>query len=132
MFIYFRAVIFHNLSWSTLNITYMNTLKVLLGCSTWFYAGLTAACIVLYCVLLFCIMRPYTEGWLDRYRIGVPPELSEIRTQPWLSQRSLINLRRNSITSVLVTISWRTCLSTTREHWTINPSITVERITFAM
>ena len=26
---------------------------------------------------------------LDRYRIGIPRELSEIRTQPWLSERSL-------------------------------------------
>ena len=30
-------------------------------------------------------MRPYTDGRLDRYRIGIPRELSEIRTQPWLS-----------------------------------------------
>ena len=26
---------------------------------------------------------------LDRYRIGIPRELSEIRTQPWLSEGSL-------------------------------------------
>ena len=26
---------------------------------------------------------------LDRYRIGIPRELSEIRTQPWLSKGSL-------------------------------------------
>ena len=39
--------------------------------------------------LLYCIMRPYTEGRLDRYRIGIPRELSEIRTQPWLSEVSL-------------------------------------------
>ena len=26
---------------------------------------------------------------LHRYRIGIPPELSEIRTQPWLSEVSL-------------------------------------------
>ena len=25
----------------------------------------------------------------DRYRIGIPRELSEIRTQPWLSEGSL-------------------------------------------
>ena len=55
---------------------------------------------------------------LDRYRIGIPRELSEIRTQPWLSEGSLtcdpchhrgpiflIARRRNSINSVLVTIS---------------------------
>ena len=34
-------------------------------------------------------MRPYTEGLLDRYRIGIPRELSEIHTQPWRSQGSL-------------------------------------------
>ena len=34
-------------------------------------------------------MRPYTEGRLDRYRIGIPRELSEIRTQSWLSEGSL-------------------------------------------
>ena len=39
--------------------------------------------------ILYCIMRPYTEERLDRYRIGVPPELSEICTQPWLSEGSL-------------------------------------------
>ena len=26
---------------------------------------------------------------LDRYRIGIPRELSEIRTQPWLGEGSL-------------------------------------------
>ena len=47
-------------------------------------------CIVLYCIVLYCVMRPYTEGRLDRYRIGIIlPELSEIRTQPWLSEGSL-------------------------------------------
>ena len=38
----------------------------------------------------YCIMRPYTEGRLDRYRIDIPRELSKIRTQPWLSEGSLI------------------------------------------
>ena len=40
-------------------------------------------------IVLYCIMRPYTEGRLDRYCIGIPRELSEIRTQPWLSEGSL-------------------------------------------
>ena len=31
-------------------------------------------------------MRLYTEGRLDPYRIGTPRELSEIRTQHWLSE----------------------------------------------
>ena len=34
-------------------------------------------------------MRPYTDGRIDRYRIGIPRELSEIRTQRWLSEGSL-------------------------------------------
>ena len=42
-----------------------------------------------FCIVLYCIMRPYTDGRLDRYRIGIPRELSEIRTQPWLSEGSL-------------------------------------------
>ena len=45
--------------------------------------------ITLYCIVLYCIMRPYTEGRLGRYRIAIPRELSEIRTQPWLSEGSL-------------------------------------------
>ena len=90
-------------------------------------------CIVLYCIVLYCIMRPYPEGRLDRSRIGIPRELSEIRTQPWLGEGSfnlrsmslkgtylLIARRRNSITRVLVTISLMTCLSATCEPRTIN------------
>ena len=34
-------------------------------------------------------MRHYTESRLDSYYIGIPWELSEIRTQPWLSKGSL-------------------------------------------
>ena len=26
------------------------------------------------CIVLYCIMRPYTEAQLDRYRIGIPRE----------------------------------------------------------
>ena len=36
-------------------------------------------------------MRPYTDDRLDRYRIGIPRELSGIRTQPWLSEGSFDN-----------------------------------------
>ena len=46
-------------------------------------------CIVLYCIVLYCIMRPNNEGRLDRYRIGIPRELSEVRTLSWLSEESL-------------------------------------------
>ena len=45
--------------------------------------------LLLYCIVLYCIMRSYTDDRLDRYRIGIPRELSEIRTQPWLSEGSL-------------------------------------------
>ena len=34
-------------------------------------------------------MNPYTEGRLDCDRIGIPRELFEIRTQPWLTEGSL-------------------------------------------
>ena len=36
--------------------------------------------------VLYGIMRPYTDGPLDHYRIGIPRELSEISPQPWLSE----------------------------------------------
>ena len=42
----------------------------------------------LYCIVLYYIMKPYTDCRLDRYRIGIPWEFSEIRTQPWLSEGS--------------------------------------------
>ena len=38
--------------------------------------------------VLYCIMMSYTDGRLDRYRTGIPLELSEIRTQPWPSEGS--------------------------------------------
>ena len=34
-------------------------------------------------------MRPYAERRLDCYSIGSPRELSEIHTQPWMSEESL-------------------------------------------
>ena len=47
---------------------------------------LMSYCIVLYCIVLW---DPILMARLDRYRIGIPRELSEIRTQPWLSEGSL-------------------------------------------
>ena len=80
---------------------------------------------------------------LDRYRIGIPRELSEnphstlaewgiFNLRSMLSQGThlLIARRRNSINSVLFTISWMTCLFATREPRTINLSIAGERITY--
>ena len=92
--------------------------------------GRRVGCVVL-CIVR--VMRPYTEGRLDCSRIGIHRELSEIRTQPRLSEGSLtcdpchhsgsiflIARRRNSTTSVLVSISRKTCLSTTCEPRTID------------
>ena len=40
-------------------------------------------CVALHSIIVFdCIVRPYTR---DRYRVGIPRELSKFRTQPWLS-----------------------------------------------
>ena len=46
-------------------------------------------CTVLDCIALYCIMRSYTDGRLDRYRIGIPRQLYKIHIQPWLSDGSL-------------------------------------------
>ena len=85
-------------------------------------------CIVLYCTqylmsahiecgIVLCYETPIHEGRLDRYRNDIPRELSELRTQPWLSEGSLTcdpchhrdpsfnARRRNSITSVFISIS---------------------------
>ena len=40
-------------------------------------------------IVWYCIMRSYTVCRLERYRIGIPRELSEIRTEPWFSEGSL-------------------------------------------
>ena len=41
------------------------------------------------CIVLYCIIRPYTERRLDRYRIGILRELSEIRADAVPSPISL-------------------------------------------
>ena len=41
------------------------------------------------CLLLYCIMRPYTDGPIGPLSYRHSRELSEIRTQPWLSEGSL-------------------------------------------
>ena len=85
---------------------------------------------------------------LDRYRIGIPRELSEIRTQPWLSEGPLTcnpchhaghpsfncapTQFHHRCDSVLVFISRMACLYATCEPRTINLSINGERITFTM
>ena len=50
---------------------------------------LSPYCIVLYCIILYYIMRPYTDGPIGPLSYRHSWELSEIRTQPWLSEGSL-------------------------------------------
>ena len=47
--------------------------------------------VVICLIVLYCIMRPYPDGPIGPLYncICIPRELSEIRTQPWLSERSL-------------------------------------------
>ena len=102
-------------------------------------------CIVLYCIVLYCIMRPYTDGPIGplsyRHSSGVVRNphsalaewgIFNLRSISPQGTHLLIACRRNSTTSVLTSISWMTCLSATCEPWTINLSITGERITFTM
>ena len=106
-------------------------------------AGAVTIWYVLYCIVLYCIMRPYTDGPIGplsyRHSSGVVrnphstlAEWGIFNLQSMSSQGThlLIARRRNSINSVLVTISWMTCLVATREPRTINLSIAGERITF--
>ena len=44
-----------------------------------FYLVLFSIAFILYCIVLW---GPILMARLDRYRIGIPQELSEIRTQP--------------------------------------------------
>ena len=100
---------------------------------------------VLYCIVLYCIMRPYTDGPIGplsyRHSSGVVRNphstlakwgIFNLRSMSSQGTHLLIARRRNSINSVLVTISWMTCLIATREPRTINLSIAGERITFTM
>ena len=111
------------------------------------YSTVTVFCstLILYCIVLYCIMRPYTDGPIGplsyRHSSGVVrnPHLAlaewgifNLRSISPQGTHSLISRRRNSITSVLASISWMTCLSATCEPRTINLSITGERITFTM
>ena len=45
--------------------------------------------VIKYGMVWYGIMRPDAEGRLDRYRIGIPRELSKIRIQSWRSEVSL-------------------------------------------
>ena len=97
----------------------------------------------MYCIVLYCIMRPYTDGPIGplsyRHSSGVVRNphsalaewgIFNLRSISPQGTHLLIARRRNSITSVLASISWMTCLSATCEPRTINLSITGERITF--
>ena len=96
-------------------------------------------------IVLYCIMRPYTDGPIGplsyRHSSGVvrnphsalaERRIFNLRSISPQGTHLLIARRRNSITSVLASISQMTCLSATCEPRTINLSITGERITFTM
>ena len=98
-----------------------------------------------HCIVLYCIMRPYTDDPIGplsyRHSSGVVRNphsalaewgIFNLRSISPQGTHFLIARRRNSITSVLASISWMTCLSATCEPRTINLSITGERITFTM
>ena len=103
---------------------------------------------VMYCIVLYCIVLYYEAlyWWPIRplsYRLssGVVRNphstlaewgIFNLRSMSPQGAHLLIARRRNSINSVLVTISWMTCLIATCEPRTINLSITGERITFTM
>ena len=105
----------------------------------------------LYCIVLYCIVLYYEAlYWRSirplsyRHSSGVvrnphstlaeQPEwgMFNLRSMSPQGTHLLLARRRNSIISVLVTISRMTCLSATCEPRTINLSITGERITFTM
>ena len=94
---------------------------------------------ILRTVVYYCIMRPYTDGPIGplsyRHSSGVVRNphstlaewgIFNLRSMSSLGTHLLIARRRNSINSVLVTISWMTCLIATREPRTINLSIAGE------
>ena len=95
---------------------------------------------LLCCIVLCCIMRPYTDGPIGplsyRHSSGVARNphsalaewgIFNLRSISPQGTHLLIARRRISITSVLASISWMTC-----EPRTTNLSITGERITFTM
>ena len=95
-------------------------------------------------IVLYCIMRPYILKAIRplsyRHSSGVIRNphstlagggIFNLRSMSPQGTHLLIVRRRNSITSVLVTKSWITCLSATCKPRTINLSITEERITFS-
>ena len=104
--------------------------------------------IVLYCIVLYYIVWYYEDlYWWPirplsyRHSSGVVRNphstlaewgIFNLRSMSPQGTHLLIARRRNSINSVLVTISWITCLIATCEPRTINLSITGERTTFTM
>ena len=95
----------------------------------------TKYCIVLYAEALY--WRPigplsyrHSSGVVRNPHSALAEwEIFNLRSISPQGTHLLIARRRNSITRVLVTISWMTCLSATCEPRTINLSITGERIT---
>ena len=103
-------------------------------------------CIVLCCIVLYCIVLYYEAlYWWPfrplsyRYSSGVVQNphktlvewgIFKLRSMSPQGTHHLIGRRRNSITSVFISMSWKICLSATCEPRTSNLSITGERITF--
>ena len=96
-----------------------------------------------HCIVSYCIMRPYNDGPIGplsyKHSSGVVRNphsalaewgIFNLRSISPQETHLLIARRRNSITSILASISWMTCLSATSEPRIINLSITGERITF--
>ena len=105
--------------------------------------------VLLYCIIvLYCIVLYYEALYWSPFRplsyrhsSGVVQNphstlaewrIFHLRSMSPQGTHLLIARQRNSITNVLISISWMTCLSATCEPRTINLSITGERITFTM
>ena len=97
-----------------------------------------------YCIVLYYEALYWWPDWTElsyRHSSGVVRNLHSalaewrifnLRSISPQGTHLLIARRRNSITSVLASISWMSCLNATCEPRTINLLITGERITFTM
>ena len=70
-------------------------------------------------------MRPYTEGRLDRYRVAIPRELSEIRTQLGWRAHHVYYVASHPRTSDCLISHWRALCLLAHDNWrcSIQPEI---------
>ena len=61
---------------------------------TW-YSSVTIENFKYYCIVLYCIMRLYTEGRLDRYGIDIPREMLYLK-------KNLSYMNHNTIIEIYV------------------------------